>query len=69
MLQRMREEASFCMFFEKVRAPKRKLEIGDPKPSKTRKVSSHEEGEAPAEFVSTGEEHYHQVLISAEILH
>ena len=69
MLQRMREQASFCMFFEKVRASKRKLEIDDPKPSKIRKVSSHEEGEAPVEFVSTSEEHYHQVLISAEILH
>ena len=33
-------------------------------------VSSHyEEGEAPVEFVSTVEEHYHQVFISAEILH
>ena len=26
----MREEASFCMFFEKVKESKRKLEIDDP---------------------------------------
>ena len=33
-------------------------------------VSSHyEEGEAPVEFTSTVEEHYHQDFISAEILH
>ena len=33
-------------------------------------VSSHyEEGEAPVEFASTVEEHYHQDFISAEILH
>ena len=66
----MREEASFCMFFEKFRASKRKLEIDDPKPPKKRKVLSHyEKGEAPVEFVSTVEEHYHQIFISAEILH
>ena len=56
----MREEASFRMFFEKVRASKQKLEIDDPKPPKKRKVSSHyEEEEAPVEFVSKVEEHYH----------
>ena len=34
------------------------------------KVLSHyEEGEAPVEFVSTVEEHYRQIFISAEILH
>ena len=56
----MREEASFRTFFEKVRASKQKLEIDDPKPPKKRKVSSHyEEGEAPVEFVSKVEEHYH----------
>ena len=33
------------------------------------KVLSHyEEGEAPVEFVSTVEEHYRQIFISAEIL-
>ena len=37
----MREEASFRMFFEKVRASKQKLEIDDPKPPKTGKVLSH----------------------------
>ena len=59
------------MFFEKVRASKRKLQIDDPKPPKReKKVSSHYEGgEAPAEFVSTVEEHYHHVFISAELLH
>ena len=56
----MREEASFRMFFEKVRASKQKLEIDDPKPPKKRKVSNHyEEEEAPVEFVSKVEEHYH----------
>ena len=29
----------------------------------------YEEGEAPVEFVSIIEEHYHQIFISAEILH
>ena len=66
----MREKASFRMFFEEFRASKRKLEIDDPKATKKIKVSSHyEEGEAPVEFVSTVEEHYHQIFISAEILH
>ena len=72
-LQVMREEANFFMFFEKFRASKRKLEIDDPKPPKKRKVSSHsEEEETPVEFVSTVDtvqEHYHQISISAEILH
>ena len=66
----MREEASFRMFFEKFRASKRKLEIDDPKPPKKEKVLSHyEKGEVPVESVSTVEEHYHQIFISAEILH
>ena len=66
----MRKEASFRIFFEKFRTPKRKIEIDDPKPPKKRKVLSHyEEGEAPVEFVSIVEEHYHQIFISAEILH
>ena len=52
----MREEASFRMFFEKLRAPKRKLEIDCPKPPKKTKVLRHyEEAEAPVEFVSTTE--------------
>ena len=63
----MREEASFRMFFEKFRAWKRKLEINDPKPPKKRKVLSHyEKGKAPVEWVSTVEEHYHQIFILAE---
>ena len=62
----MREEASFRMFFEKVRASKRKLEINDPKLSKKRKSLSHyEEGEAPVEFASTVEEHYRQIFYQA----
>ena len=67
----MREEASFRIFcFEKVRASKWKLEVDDPKPPKERKILSHyEEGEDPVELVSTVEEHYHQIFISAEILH
>ena len=32
-------------------------------------LSHYEEGEAPVEFASTVEEHYHQDFISAEILH
>ena len=57
------------MFFEKFRASKGKLEIDDPKPPKKRNVSSHyEKGEAPIEFVTTDEEHYRQIFISAEIL-
>ena len=44
--------------------------MDDPKLLKNRKVSSHyEEGGAPVEFVSTAEEHYRQIFISAEILH
>ena len=57
-LQSIREEASFHMFFQKVRSSARKLEIDDPRLPRKRKVSSHyEEGEAPVEFVSTVEEH------------
>ena len=69
-LQGTREEASFRMFLDKFRAPKRKLEIDDPKPPKKRKVLSHYgKGEASVEFVSTVAEDYRQVFISAEILH
>ena len=39
------------------------------KPKKRKVLSHYEEGEAPVEFVSTVEEHYHQIFISAEILH
>ena len=39
------------------------------KPKKRKVLSHYEEGEAPAEFGSTVEEHYHQIFISAEILH
>ena len=38
-------------------------------PKKRNVLSYYEEGEAPVEFASTVEEHYHQILISAEILH
>ena len=65
----MRKDASFCMTFEKVRASKRKLEIDDPKPPKKIVSSHYDEGEAPVEFVSLVEEHYHLVFVSAEILH
>ena len=59
-LQGMREEASFCMFFEKFRALKRKLEMDDPKPPKKGNVLSHyknpfESSERSSEFVSTFE--------------
>ena len=58
------------MFFEKFRASKQKLEIDDPKPPTKRKVLSHYENrQVPVEFVSTVEEHYHEIFISAEILH
>ena len=50
-ITRHERKASFRMFFGKVRASKRKLEINDPKLPKTRKVSSHyEEGETLVEF-------------------
>ena len=38
-------------------------------PEKGNFLSYYEEGEAPVEFSSTVDEHYHQILISAEILH
>ena len=41
-VQCMREEASFHMFFEKVKASKGKLEIDDTQLSKKRKVSRKE---------------------------
>ena len=66
----MREEAKLRMFYEKIGASKRKLEIHDSKPPKKRKVLSYyQEGEALIEFVSTVEEHHHQVFISPVILH
>ena len=44
--------------------------MDDQKPPKKGKFLSHyEKGEAPVEFVSTVEEHYHQIFISVEILH
>ena len=62
-LKGMREEAGFHMFFEKVRTSRQKLEVNDPKLPKKRKVPScYEHGEAPAEFVSTVEEHYRQIF-------
>ena len=62
-LKGMREEAGFHMFFEKVRTSRQKLEVNDPKLPKKRKVPScYEHGEAPAEFVSTVEEHSRQVF-------
>ena len=70
MITRHERESQFPYVFEKVRASKRKLEIDDPKLHKKIKVSSYyEKGEAPVEFVSTVEEHYHQIFISTEILH
>ena len=57
------------MFFEKGKASKRKPEIDDLELPSERKISSHyEEGEAPVEFASTIEEHYHQNFYSAEVL-
>ena len=57
----MREEASFHMFFEKIRASAQKLETNNPKLPRKRKVPTrYEDGEAPTEFVSTVEEHYRQ---------
>ena len=60
----MREEASFHMFFENVRASAQKLETNNPKLPRKRKVPSrYEDGEAPTEFVSTVEEHYRQFFL------
>ena len=65
----MREEASFRMFFEKVKVPKRKLEIDNLELPSERKISNHfEKVEAPVEFTSTVEEHYHQNTFSAKVL-
>ena len=65
-LQGMREEASFHLVFEKLRASSRRLEISYPWPPRKRKVLSHyEEEKAPVEFVSTVEGHYRQVLYQA----
>ena len=65
----MREEASFRMFFEIVKASKRKQVIDNLKLLSERKISSHyEEGEAHVEFASTIEEHYRQNFFSAELL-
>ena len=65
----MREEASFRMFFEKVKASKRKLEMDDLELHSERKISSHyEKGEDPVEFASTVEEHYRQNIFPVEVL-
>ena len=57
------------MFFEKAKAPKRKLKIDGPELPQERKISSHyEEGETRVESVSTAEEHYRQNFYSAEKL-
>ena len=65
----MRREASFRMFFGKVKASKRKIEIDDLEIPSERKNSSHYEGgEAPVELASTVEEHYRQNFYSAEVL-
>ena len=65
----MREEASFRMFFEKVKASKRKLERDNLELPLERKISSHyEEGEAPIKFAFTVEEHYRQNIFLAEVL-
>ena len=54
------------MFFEKIRGSAQKLEFNDSKlPKKTRLPSSNEEGEAPAEFVSTVQEYYRQIFHQA----
>ena len=69
LLQGVREEASFRMFFEKVKVSKRKLEIDNLELPSERKISNHfEEGEAPVEFTSTVEEHYRQNTFSAKVL-
>ena len=62
----MREEASFHVFFVRVRASARKLEIDDSRVPRKRKVSCHyEEREAPVEFVCMVEGHYRQMLYLA----
>ena len=56
----MREEISFRVFFEKVRATTRKLEIDNAKLPRQRIISceNYKEGEASVEFASTVEERY-----------
>ena len=54
------------MFLKQVRASTQKIDIDDPKLPWKRKVPSrYEEGEAPAEFVSTAEQHYRQFFYQA----
>ena len=63
-----RKLVSVC-FFEKVKTPKRTLEIDDLELPSGRKFSScYEEGETPVEFTSTVEEYYPQNFYSAEVL-
>ena len=64
-----RKLVSAC-FFKKVTALNQKLEIDVQKsPLKGKVLSHYEEGEAPVEVKSIVEQHYHQIFISAEILH
>ena len=63
-----RKLVSVC-FFEKVKTPKRTLEIDDLELPPGRKFSScYEEGETPVEFASTVEEYYPKNFYSAEVL-
>ena len=70
----MTDEANFFMFFEKVSASVRKLQIGDPKLPRKRQVSMKKEsfykkGETPTEFVSTVKEHYSQFNYQVFVIH
>ena len=53
---------------EKPKTPNRKPEADDPEPPKKKALRRYEEGEAPAQSVSTVEEHHRQIPISSGIL-
>ena len=63
---RDQRRSQFPSFFENVTASGQKLEDNNPKLPRKRKVPSrYDDGEAPAEFVSTIEEHYRQIFYQA----
>ena len=60
----------FVWFLKNLERQNENKKLMTQKHLKKRNILSHyEKGEAPVEFVSTVEEHYHQIFISAEILH
>ena len=54
---------------EKPKTPNQKLEANDPEPPKKKALRRYEEGEAPAQSVSTDEEHHRQIPILMPLRH